>query len=135
VHFADGKTGSDYSDSSDSDSDSLRRRRHRHKHHRSRSSSLDREYDDRGYDDRGYDERGYDDEYEDRSRQSRQHRKTRKSRDTFLGAGAGSIVGDLILPGLGTAAGMLLGGYGGRKHAERRSRSHAGVGRHSEGDR
>lgn len=51
-----------------------------------------------------------------------------KNRDTFLGAGGGAIIGDAIFPGLGTAVGLLLGGYGGKKHAEmsaerRRSRS------------
>jgi hypothetical protein len=45
-------------------------------------------------------------------------------------------VGDIILPGLGAVGGLLLGGYGGRKHAEKRSRSHAGdVGRDSRGRR
>jgi uncharacterized protein YcfJ len=55
-----------------------------------------------------------------------------KNRDTFLGAGGGALVGDLIFPGLGTAAGLLLGGYGGQKHAEKRSRSD--VARSREGD-
>jgi hypothetical protein len=31
-------------------------------------------------------------------------------------------VGDLIFPGMGTAAGLLLGGYGGRKHAVKEER-------------
>ncbi|KAF2710970.1 hypothetical protein K504DRAFT_475843 [Pleomassaria siparia CBS 279.74] len=119
VHFAQGKTSNDFSDShSDSDSDSYhqrhhRERRHRHSHsssHRSRSSSLDRDRD-----------------YDDYSRESRQHKKAHKSRDTFLGAGAGGLVGDMIFPGLGTVGGLLLGGYGGRKHAEKRSRSHSGA--------
>jgi uncharacterized protein YcfJ len=47
------------------------------------------------------------------------HDEKHKNRDTFLGAGAGTIIGDAIFPGLGTAAGLVLGGYGGRKYAER----------------
>lgn len=50
-----------------------------------------------------------------------------------MGAGAGGIIGDAIFPGLGTAAGLLLGGYGGRKHAKRRSRSEAGADREEVG--
>jgi len=30
------------------------------------------------------------------------------------------LIGDVILPGLGTAAGLLFGAYGGRKHAEKK---------------
>lgn len=51
------------------------------------------------------------------------HDSSHKNRDTFLGAGAGTIIGDAIFPGLGTAAGLVLGGYGGRKYARERSRS------------
>jgi hypothetical protein len=40
-----------------------------------------------------------------------------------LGAGAGTIIGDVIFPGLGTAAGLVLGGYGGRRYADKRSKS------------
>jgi hypothetical protein len=56
-------------------------------------------------------------------------RKEHQDRDTFLGAGAGAIVGDAIFPGLGTAAGILLGGLGGRKYAKR-SKSEDGHGHH-----
>jgi hypothetical protein len=42
--------------------------------------------------------------------------------DTFLGAGGGAIIGDAIFPGLGTVGGLLLGGYGGRKYAEKKDR-------------
>jgi hypothetical protein len=49
----------------------------------------------------------------------RAQRREHKDRDTFLGAGAGALVGDVIFPGLGTAAGILLGGLGGRKYAKR----------------
>lgn len=41
----------------------------------------------------------------------------------FLGAGGGAIVGDAILPGLGTLGGMLLGGWGGHEYSKRRSKS------------
>lgn len=56
------------------------------------------------------------------SRETKSHdkdHKNHKNLDTFLGAGAGTIIGDALFPGLGTAAGLLLGGYGGRKYAER----------------
>ena len=32
----------------------------------------------------------------------------------------------MIFPGLGTAAGLVLGGYGGRKYADKRSKSEGG---------
>lgn len=62
--------------------------------------------------------------------ESRAQRREHKDRDTFLGAGAGALVGDVIFPGLGTAAGILLGGLGGRKYA--RSKSEDG---HAQGQR
>ncbi|KAK5124976.1 hypothetical protein LTR85_001166 [Meristemomyces frigidus] len=37
---------------------------------------------------------------------------------TFLGAGAGSLIGDAIFPGLGTLGGAILGGVGGHKYAK-----------------
>ncbi|KAI9667807.1 MAG: hypothetical protein M1821_000626 [Bathelium mastoideum] len=46
--------------------------------------------------------------------------KSHKNRDTFLGGGAGAIVGDAIFPGLGTLGGLLLGGWGGYDHARRK---------------
>ncbi|KAF2179000.1 hypothetical protein K469DRAFT_717503 [Zopfia rhizophila CBS 207.26] len=120
VRFKDEKYDSDDStvfspsDSDRSPHQSQHRRRkhhHSHSHHhhihsRSSSYSPDRE--------------------RDRARKHKPRtadRKDRKTRDTFLGAGGGAIIGDVIFPGLGTAAGLLLGGYGGRKHAEKRSRS------------
>ncbi|KAF2262876.1 hypothetical protein CC78DRAFT_294056 [Lojkania enalia] len=111
VHFEDEKYGTDSSEASTpsaSDSSRHRRRRRKHRHSHSRSSSYDR---------------GHDREH----RRSHSHRD-HKNRDTFLGAGGGAIIGDAIFPGLGTAAGLLLGGYGGRKHAEKRSRSESGRG-------
>lgn len=63
----------------------------------------------------------------DRPRRTGTHQKKHDSRDTFLGAGAGGILGDAIFPGLGTAAGLILGGLGGRKYAkDKRSRSAEG---------
>ncbi|KAF2230865.1 hypothetical protein EV356DRAFT_508177 [Viridothelium virens] len=46
--------------------------------------------------------------------------KSHKNRDTFLGGGAGAIVGDAIFPGLGTVGGLLLGGWAGHDHASRK---------------
>lgn len=44
-----------------------------------------------------------------------------------MGAGAGGIIGDAIFPGLGTAAGLLIGGLGGRQYAkDKRSHSEEG---------
>jgi hypothetical protein len=54
------------------------------------------------------------------------HRSTersRNSRNTFLGAGGGAIVGDAIFPGLGTLGGLLIGGWGGHEYSKRRSKS------------
>jgi hypothetical protein len=63
----------------------------------------------------------------------RAQRREHKDRDTFLGAGAGALVGDVIFPGLGTAAGILLGGLGGRKYAKR-SKSEDARGSHKHRD-
>ncbi|KAF2792139.1 hypothetical protein K505DRAFT_57568 [Melanomma pulvis-pyrius CBS 109.77] len=124
VHFADGKTSSDFSDDySSSDSDSSRRRSHRERRHRSSHSTPHRG---RSHSSSLECDRGYDYE-QDRSRRSKPQVE-HKSRDMFLGAGAGGLVGDMIFPGLGTVGGLLLGGYGGRKHAQKRSKSHTGEG-------
>jgi hypothetical protein len=75
----------------------------------------------------------------DSERSLEHHHSTRalhrehKDRDTFLGAGAGALVGDVIFPGLGTAAGILLGGIGGRKYAKR-SKSEDARGSHKHRD-
>lgn len=105
------------SESTNSTDDSSPRRKHRrHRHHRSRSRDPDY--------DKYYDQDSDRDSY-DSSHSHHHHNKERshKSRDTFLGAGAGSLVGDAIFPGLGTVGGLLLGGYGGRKHALKKERS------------
>lgn len=109
---------------SETESDSGLSPQHRHRHHRSRDHlrDYDRSQDLRDLDrDSNHSNQDY-----DRSRGSRTkfHRKTHESRDTFLGAGAGGIIGDAIFPGLGTAAGLLIGGLGGRKYAKDK-RSHS----------
>lgn len=51
-----------------------------------------------------------------------------KNRDRFFGASTGALLGDIfIAPGVGTAMGALLGGFGGdsynkNKNKERQSR-------------
>ncbi|TGO53940.1 hypothetical protein BCON_0115g00230 [Botryotinia convoluta] len=42
-------------------------------------------------------------------------RNTHKDRNTFFGAFGGGLIGDLIMPGLGTLGGAILGGAGGRE--------------------
>lgn len=41
--------------------------------------------------------------------------------DTFIGAGGGAIVGDLIFPGLGTLGGAILGGVGGHEYGKKKA--------------
>ncbi|KAI8943555.1 hypothetical protein NX059_001552 [Plenodomus lindquistii] len=105
----------------DSSDDSASRRTHRSRHHRYRSHDRVRDDRDRDTDysdsDREPERRRH--KHHHRPRETKTQSKEHKNRDTFLGAGAGTIIGDAILPGLGTAAGLLLGGYGGRKYAER----------------
>ncbi|KAK3049971.1 hypothetical protein LTR09_008891 [Extremus antarcticus] len=50
-------------------------------------------------------------------------RKKSSSVNTFLGAGGGAIIGDLIFPGLGTIGGALLGGVGGHEYSKKRPSS------------
>jgi hypothetical protein len=71
--------------------------------------------------DSDYSDRDYDRSHGGRTKT---HQKKHENRDTFLGAGAGGIIGDAIFPGLGTAAGLLIGGLGGRKYAKDK-RSHS----------
>lgn len=50
--------------------------------------------------------------------------KSKEARDTFFGAGAGAILGDVLLgPGIGTAAVALLGGVGANRHAKQKERT------------
>jgi hypothetical protein len=56
--------------------------------------------------------------------------------DTFVGAGGGALIGDLIFPGLGTVGGAILGGLGGHKVArdkEKERRTHSSSGNHVRG--
>jgi hypothetical protein len=105
VRFAEPE--SDLSDSSAySDSDDSSRR---HRHRRSRDSDISRS--------RDADSRRHHHHHHQSS--TKIQRKEHKDRDTFLGAGVGGVIGDMIIPGLGTAAGLVLGGLGGRKYARR----------------
>lgn len=119
VHFTDDastRLGSE----TDSSSSARPRRRHRHRKHRSHDSARSRDAD------MDSDSSDHD---RPRSTRTKTHQKKHDSRDTFLGAGAGGILGDAIFPGLGTAAGLILGGLGGRKYArERRGGSVEGRG-------
>ncbi|TLD39342.1 hypothetical protein E2P81_ATG00329 [Venturia nashicola] len=54
----------------------------------------------------------------------------RSDRDAFLGAGGGAIIGDTLVPGLGTLGGALLGAMGGNKCAKKRTKSDVGGGDH-----
>ncbi|KAE8825381.1 hypothetical protein HRS9139_08491 [Pyrenophora teres f. teres] len=118
VHFADYDSDASTSLGSISSSDEATAspppRRYRHRSH----SRPERAHTPDAYDtnNRSYDR-------DDRHRRhkhsekdkDKSHSGAHKTRDTFLGAGAGTIIGDAIFPGLGTAAGLVLGGYGGRK--------------------
>ncbi|KAH9882905.1 hypothetical protein J1614_000271 [Plenodomus biglobosus] len=124
VHFADQDSDrstelGETDDSSDSSTSSRTHRRHARIQHNytrdSDSSATDRKH-------------RHHKHHRPRSRETKSHDKEHKNLDTFLGAGAGTIIGDALFPGLGTAAGLLLGGYGGRKYAER-SCSEDGEGR------
>ncbi|KAL2040041.1 hypothetical protein N7G274_007444 [Stereocaulon virgatum] len=57
----------------------------------------------------------------------RKHSDSHESRDTFLGAGAGGLIGDLLLgPGVGTLGGAVIGALTGNSKAKKdksRSRS------------
>ncbi|KAK5113351.1 hypothetical protein LTR62_003450 [Meristemomyces frigidus] len=60
--------------------------------------------------------------------------KKKDKTSTFLGAGGGALIGDLIFPGLGTIGGAILGGMGGHEYSKQqrsysndaRSRSYHG---------
>lgn len=56
-------------------------------------------------------------------------KKKGSSASTFLGAGGGALIGDMIFPGLGTLGGAILGGVGGHEYSkEKKSRSGGGGG-------
>lgn len=88
-----------------------------------------------------HDKRYYDEDYErrDRSRSRSRSRSRGRDRDmrrkhvekkkssgvnTFLGAGGGALLGDMIFPGLGTIGGALLGGVGGHEYGKSRDKTH-----------
>ena len=72
-------------------------RPHRHHHHHSKSSSRS---------------------------PGRRHRSHSTAKDSFLGAGAGGIIGDVLLgPGVGTLGGALIGALGGKGYADKKNRS------------
>lgn len=43
---------------------------------------------------------------------------------TFLGAGGGAILGDILFPGLGSLGGALIGGVGGHEYGKARDKTH-----------
>ncbi|KAF1829216.1 hypothetical protein BDW02DRAFT_510480 [Decorospora gaudefroyi] len=125
VRFADQESDRSTSLGSISDSDASPPRHHHPRHRNHERIRNDRESD-----------------YSDRERPRRHkprkihssdkpHEEKHKTRDTFLGAGAGTLIGDAIFPGLGTAAGLVLGGYGGRKYAEKSKSERDLRGKHS----
>ncbi|KAF7947399.1 hypothetical protein EAE96_008487 [Botrytis aclada] len=54
-------------------------------------------------------------------------RDSRKDRNTFFGAFGGGLIGDLIMPGLGTLGGAILGGVGGREASRNGHKSEKSV--------
>jgi hypothetical protein len=69
---------------------------------------------------------GYLSDPEPRRRRHSHHKKSRSTRSTategFLGAAGGGLIGDLILPGLGTVGGALAGWIGGIEYGEHKKR-------------
>ncbi|CAF9934513.1 MAG: hypothetical protein ALECFALPRED_006013 [Alectoria fallacina] len=62
--------------------------------------------------------------------QKHEKKKSHESRDSFLGAGAGGIIGDVLLgPGVGTLGGAVIGALSGNAHAKKKSRSRSRDGR------
>ena len=61
----------------------------------------------------------------------RKHVEKKKSSgvNTFLGAGGGALIGDMIFPGLGTIGGALLGGVGGHEYGKSRDKYERSPGR------
>ncbi|KAK3678523.1 hypothetical protein LTR78_001820 [Recurvomyces mirabilis] len=85
----------------------------------------DYDYDSRSVSrDRGSSGRHHHHHHHDQSTQ--QKKKGKNSVSTFLGAGGGALIGDLIFPGLGTIGGAVLGGVGGHEYGKQR-RSYSNV--------
>jgi hypothetical protein len=53
--------------------------------------------------------------------------------NTFLGAFGGSVIGDLIFPGLGTIGGAILGGVGGHEISKKDGRRSSFTGKDGRG--
>ncbi|KAI4154854.1 MAG: hypothetical protein LQ340_001399 [Diploschistes diacapsis] len=92
----------DDSDDSRSDSDTERRRRRHERQHRRTSDNP-----------------------------SKPKEKSSKHKDRFLGASAGALLGDLLIaPGVGTAAGALLGGLSGDAYSKKKEKGSDGKDRY-----
>jgi uncharacterized protein YcfJ len=71
---------------------------------------------------------GYSSDPEPHRRRHKHDKKKRRISETsrsakadgFIGAAGGGLIGDLIFPGLGTAAGALVGWIGGKDYGEHR---------------
>ncbi|KAI7152968.1 hypothetical protein KC349_g8668 [Hortaea werneckii] len=83
---------------------------------RSRSRSRSREKSSRRKHRPHYDARP---QYYERPSQEQQRKKS-NGVSTFLGAGGGAVLGDIIFPGLGTLGGAILGGVGGHEYGKQR---------------
>lgn len=77
-----------------------------------RSRSRDRSDRDR---DRDHDRHHRHHRPESHHRQEKDKKKSSSAANTFIGAGGGALIGDMIFPGLGTLGGAVLGGLGGHK--------------------
>lgn len=95
---------------------------HNHHHHRSDSRSRSRSRPRPSRSGHSHHSRRSDSPSSGRSG-TRSHTRGDRDRDTFLGAGGGAIIGDTLIPGLGTLGGALLGALGGNKYAKSRSKS------------
>jgi len=106
-------------------------RHHHHRRHHSRSRSRSSRSSSRDY--RGRDRSGSRSHSRSRSRSRSHHshhshhshsrKQSHSGRDTFIGAGAGGLIGDAIIPGLGTLLGALAGGLGGHEYGERKGKT------------
>ena len=94
---------------------------HRHDSSTSRSRSRSRDRNRRKHRRHHHEDRP---EYYERLRDSyerpREQKKKSNGVSTFLGAGSGAVIGDLLFPGLGTIGGALLGGVGGHEYGKQR---------------
>jgi len=99
-------------------------RHHHHHRHHSRSRSRSSRSSSRDYRDRSISRsRSRSRSRSHHSHHSHNRKRSHSGRDTFIGAGAGGIIGDAIMPGLGTLWGALAGGMGGHEYSGRKGRS------------